>query len=85
MSKMLMRVLGDNNRELATVLARVEQECPQLYNDSSDTWVTDELEERRYTLLLGMTYLSRLQRLLDREVSPPRAADSRGADCAPLP
>lgn len=72
MSKLLLKVLGNYNQQLAATLARAEQHWPALCAD--EVLTEAEIENRRRTLLLAITYLDQLQRLLCRHADQHEAA-----------
>ncbi len=57
MSKLILKVLGNYNQELAAVLACAEQQWPTLCADEDKLLSESEVKERRRTLLLAMAYL----------------------------
>ena len=84
MSKLLPKVLGHCNRELAAELARAEQDAPALYDALDDALPEPEQEEYRYALLLALTYLKQLRRLLGRRTSEHQGTErGNGSPAAP--
>lgn len=71
MSHLLLSVLGAYNQQLSAVLARAEQHWPALCAHEDNQLSEAELEERRRTLLLAMTYLDQLQQLLTHQAAWP--------------
>ena len=69
-----MQVLGTYNQELTSALARAQQQWPTLCASTNDSLPEQELEERRWTLLLAMAYLDQLNRLLCRQADQHEAA-----------
>lgn len=71
MSNLILKVLGNYNQELAAVLACAEQQWPRLCANEDELLSAPEVEERRRTLLLAMTYLNQLKQLLGRQAEQP--------------
>ena len=66
MSRLLLSVLDDYNRQLRATLIRAEQQWPNLCSVEDERLSEDELEKRRKALLLAMAYLEQLEQLLAR-------------------
>jgi len=79
MSKLLLSVLDNYNRQLSATLLQARQQWPSLYGVEDERLSEDELEKRREALLAAMTYLEQLQQLLTRFANQPGAVALRAA------
>ena len=79
MSKLLLSVLDNYNRQLSATLLQARQQWPSLYSVEDERLSEDEIEKRREALLAAMIYLEQLQQLLTRSADQPGAVALRPA------
>lgn len=81
MSKLLLSVLGDYNRQLSATLLQAAQQWPNLYGVEDERLSEDEFEKWREALLTAMTDLEQLKKLLARSVDQSQAVALHPVQC----